>query len=116
MNKNLTWLAKEKQKDKNEISSHKINTIREILNVDKKEITKGPLKIKKDRKIRLGVVYPESGGTFSIGVNIDSHTSTTGSNSLIHSVVQTGLSLSWSTPILTCIMQPELLGIIRKTH
>jgi len=74
------------------------------------------LKIKKDRKIRLGVVYPESGGTFSIGVNIDTHTSTTGSNSLIHSVVQTGLSLSWSTPILTCIMQPELLGIIRKTH
>lgn len=49
MNRQLTWLDKEKQKDKNEISAHKINTIREILNVDKKEITKGPLKIKKDR-------------------------------------------------------------------
>ena len=42
MNRQLTWLDKEKQKDKNEISAHKINTIREILNVDKKEITKGP--------------------------------------------------------------------------
>ena len=49
MNKNLTWLDKEKQKDKNEISTHKINIIREILTVSKKEITKGPLKIKKDR-------------------------------------------------------------------
>ena len=74
------------------------------------------LKIKNDRKIRLGVVYPEPGGTFSVGVNVDTHTSTTGSNSLIHSDVKTGLNLSWSTPILTCIMQPELIGIVRKTH
>jgi len=74
------------------------------------------LKIKNDRKIRLGVVYPEPGGTFSVGVNVDTHTSTTGSNSLIHSDVKTGLNLSWSTPILTCIMQPELIGIVLKTH
>lgn len=74
------------------------------------------LKIHNDKQIRLGVVYPEPGGTFSVGVNIDSHTSTTGSNSLIHSEVQNGLKLSWATPILSCMMQPELLGVVRKSH
>jgi hypothetical protein len=48
MNRNLTWLEKEIKKDKNEVATHKINTIREILNVSKKDITQGPIKIKKD--------------------------------------------------------------------
>ena len=48
MNRNLNWLEKEIKKDNNEVVTHKINTIREILNVSKKEITKGPIKIKKD--------------------------------------------------------------------
>tara|TARA_R100001377_G_scaffold12886_1_gene6468 strand:- start:304 stop:999 length:696 start_codon:yes stop_codon:yes gene_type:complete len=74
------------------------------------------LKIVNEKKIRLGVVYPEPGGTFSVGVNVDSHTSTTGANSLLHTQVQNGLKLSWSTPILSCMMQPELLGVVRKSH
>jgi len=48
MNRNLNWLEKEINKDKNEVVTHKINTIREILNVSKEDITKGPIKIKKD--------------------------------------------------------------------
>ena len=48
MKKNLTWLDKEINKDKNEVSAHKIKIIREILNVSKEDITKGPLKMKKD--------------------------------------------------------------------
>lgn len=74
------------------------------------------LKIHNDKQIRLGVVYPEPGGTFSVGVNIDSHTSTPGSDSLLRSEVQNGLKLSWATPILSCMMQPELLGVVRKSH
>ena len=74
------------------------------------------LKIANDKQIRFGVVYPEPGGTFSIGFNSDSHSSTEQSNvpNVAHSEIQSGLTLNWCTPILSCIMQPDLLGIVLK--
>ena len=48
MKRNLTWLDKEINKDKNEVSAHKSKIIKEILNISKEDITKGPLKMKKD--------------------------------------------------------------------
>ena len=56
------------------------------------------------------------GGTFSIGFNSDSHSSTEQSNvpNVAHSEIQSGLTLNWCTPILSCIMQPDLLGIVLK--
>ena len=72
-------------------------------------------KIAKTKIIRFGVVYPEPGGTYAIG-NSDSH------NNTAQGVVpgfdngeqNTGLTLAWCTPILSCVMQSELLGIVQK--
>ena len=72
-------------------------------------------KIAHDDKIRFGVVYPEPGGTFSIGFNKDSHTDSDG-KSLAHNEIQNHLELVWCTPILNCLMQPDLLGVVLKTH
>jgi len=77
------------------------------------------LKIANDNQIRFAVVFPEPGGTFSLGFDVDSHSNSDGSGvpqSLIKSDIQKGLSLNWCTPILSCIMQPELLGIVVKSH
>ena len=46
MTKNNRWLEKELAKDKREIKIHKSQTIREILNTPKQEITQGPKKIR----------------------------------------------------------------------
>jgi len=48
MERNLRWLDKELKKDANEIVSDKKKFIKEILKTDKKEITKGSTKIKKE--------------------------------------------------------------------
>ena len=48
MERNLRWLDKELKKDANEIVSDKKKFIKEILKIDKKEITKGSTKIKKE--------------------------------------------------------------------
>jgi hypothetical protein len=48
MERNLRWLTKEFAKDKNEIRSTKKNFIKQILKTEKKEITKGTTKIKKE--------------------------------------------------------------------
>ena len=77
-------------------------------------------KIANDNNIRFGVVYPEPGRTFSIGFNKDSHSSTDGVVSLgaaaPHTEVQNHLNLVWCTPILNCLMQPDLLGVVLKAH
>jgi|10_taG_2_1085330.scaffolds.fasta_scaffold496080_1 hypothetical protein len=48
MTKNLTWLEKEFNKDKQEIIHNKNKVIREILKTPKEVITRGPLEIKKE--------------------------------------------------------------------
>ena len=72
-------------------------------------------KIANDNNIRFSVVYPEPGGTFSIGFNKESHADSDG-KSIGHSEVQNHLNLVWCTPILNCLMQPDLLGVVLKTH
>jgi len=47
MERKLRWLDKELDKDANEIISEKKKFIKEILKTNKKEITKGAKKIKK---------------------------------------------------------------------
>lgn len=76
-------------------------------------------KIAKDNKVRFGVIYPQPGGTFNVGLNTDSHNPTEQNNpsdATVFADVQNNLTLSWATPVLSCIMQPDLLGIILKTH
>ncbi len=48
MTKNLTWLQKELNKDKEEIIHNKKKFIKDILQTPKEEITRGPLQIKKE--------------------------------------------------------------------
>tara|TARA_R110001592_G_scaffold237768_1_gene497002 strand:+ start:443 stop:1150 length:708 start_codon:yes stop_codon:yes gene_type:complete len=76
-------------------------------------------KVKKDRKIRFGVIYPEPGGTYAVGLNSDSHTESEQGGVLTnaaHKQIARGLELSWCTPILSCVMQPDLLGVVLKEH
>ena len=49
MNKNLKWLEKEQNKDKNEILSNKNKFIKEILKLSKDDILNGPNKIEKEK-------------------------------------------------------------------
>ena len=48
MTKNLTWLQKEINKDKQEVINNKNKVIKDILQTPKKDITRGPGKIKKE--------------------------------------------------------------------
>ena len=74
-------------------------------------------KIDQVKQIRFGVIYPQPGGTFAVG-NSDSHNNT--SQGVVPGFdnfdQNSNLNLSWCTPVLSCIMQPDLLGIILKTH
>ena len=75
------------------------------------------VKIKGDKQVRFGVVYPEPGGTFSIGFNSDSHTDSDQGGApptLIHTEIQKELNLAWATPIISCILQPDLIGVVEK--
>lgn len=75
-------------------------------------------KVKDNKQLRFGVVYPEPGGTFAIGFNGDSHTNSEqgAAPTLIHTEIKRGLDLRWCTPILTCLMQPEMIGVVQKDH
>lgn len=72
--------------------------------------------IRDNPHIRFGVAYPEPGGTFSVGFNSDTHTTTDQGKSkqLSDNDVKRGVDLVWATPILSCIMQPDLLDIVEK--
>ena len=75
------------------------------------------VKIKGDKIVRFGVVYPEPGGTFSIGFNSDSHTDSDQGGTpptLIHTQIKKEIILAWATPIISCILQPDLMGMIEK--
>tara|TARA_R110000824_G_scaffold34346_1_gene109164 strand:+ start:80 stop:784 length:705 start_codon:yes stop_codon:yes gene_type:complete len=75
------------------------------------------VKIKGDKQVRFGVVYPEPGGTFSIGFNSDSHTDSEQGGApptLIHTEIKKEINLAWATPIISCILQPDLMGMIEK--
>jgi len=65
---------------------------------------------------QFGVVYPEPGGTFSIGFNTDSHTNLDQSVKPGAEIneTRTGLNLVWSCPIVGCIFRPDLVGVIEK--
>ena len=49
MDKNLKWLVKERNKDRNEILSNKNKFIKEILELSKDDIVSGPNKIEKEK-------------------------------------------------------------------
>jgi hypothetical protein len=74
-------------------------------------------KIDQVKQIRFGVIYPQPGGTYSVG-NFDTHSDTAQGvvSGFDNNERNSGLTLSWCTPILSCVMQPDLLGIILKTH
>jgi len=74
------------------------------------------MKIKGEDLVRFGVCYPEPGGTFSVGFNSDTHTTTDQgkSRTLTENDIRRGLQLVWATPILSCIFQPDLLDIQEK--
>ena len=74
------------------------------------------MKIKGEELVRFGVCYPEPGGTFSVGFNSDTHTTTDQgkSRTLTENDIRRGLHLVWATPILSCIFQPDLLDIQEK--
>ena len=74
------------------------------------------MKIKGEDLVRFGVCYPEPGGTFSVGFNSDTHTTTDQgkSRTLTENDVRRGLQLVWATPILSCLFQPDLLDIQEK--
>jgi hypothetical protein len=65
---------------------------------------------------QFAVVYPEPGGTFSLGFNTDTHTNTDQSlkpgGEL--SISRSGLNLLWGCPIVSCIFRSELIGVVEK--
>ena len=48
MTKNLTWFQKEINKDKKEVEEAKKKFIKDILQISKEELSRGPLKLKKE--------------------------------------------------------------------
>jgi hypothetical protein len=74
------------------------------------------MKMKDYNDVRFGVPYPEPGGLFTVNFNADSHVDTAQrqlpidvDNSMIR-----GVELVWATPILGCIFQPDLVGVVKK--
>ena len=76
------------------------------------------LKIKDHDNVRFGVTYPEPGGTFTVNFNSDSHVDTAQipnpDKKLDEKMIMNGANLVWATPILGCIFQPELDGVVKK--
>ena len=65
---------------------------------------------------QFGVVYPEPGGTYSLGFNPDTHSNTDQSKQPRGQLNQSrsGLSLKWGCPIVSCIFRPDLVGVVQK--
>ena len=72
--------------------------------------------IKNDTSVRFGVTYPEPGGTFSVGFDANSHSQSKQptSRTVSKKDIKRGLELTWATPILFCIMQPDLMDVVEK--
>jgi len=78
------------------------------------------LKIKGHDNVRFAVTYPEPGGTFTINFNSDTHVNTAQippakkTDEKGWPMMMKNVDLVWATPILGCIFQPELVGVVKK--
>ena len=65
---------------------------------------------------QFGVLYPEPGGTYTIGFNTDSHTKMDQSQQPGGELAlkRSGLNLKWGCPIVSSIFRPDLVGIVEK--
>ena len=65
---------------------------------------------------QFGVIYPEPGGTFTIGFNIDSHVNTDQSAKPGGELVKrNGLNLKWACPIMSALFRPDLYNVVEKS-
>lgn len=70
---------------------------------------------KDSTKPQFGVIYPEPGGTFAIGFNMDSHVITDQSAKPSGKLIKTnGLNLKWACPILSALFRPDLYNVVEK--